>query len=269
MPALIAAETEADQEDAQDAGGTQNPEPGTSVNASDLSEALVTRIFQRLDASGITGGGGTQQKQRESAFQSKVSELLKSDQIDKDSFGLLVQLMEGLKADMSAEQQQNAQQIAIEVQTKVTHQRVFDLIDRFGGKGNAIAQKAKSAIANEIINEFNTDMGRVNRYMNQDVDWAAFERIAAKTMNNWFPQGKAQGSPTVTAGGDRTTGITGKSNATTSAAGASTKGVDDLNEKQREVYNAQQNFFKKHAAGVKEEDRHSKSMAAALRFKGK
>lgn len=224
-----------------------------TVTAGALADAIVGQVFARLPEQ--QAAPATKQE-RVSAFQQKAAALLKDERIDKDVVGVMMELIQGVAEDLTTSQQETAVKQALAIQNQTVHKHLFELIERYSKK-DPFVKKAQIAVANEIIEEFNKNPTRAQQYMQGNVDYGAFDKIAVKVVNGWLREPASPGGPSIKpnpAGQKK------------DAGGPADK--NELNEKQLEVYNGQVAFYKK-MTDLKPEEVHKKALAAAGRFKSK
>lgn len=206
--------------------------PQQLVDATTLAESIVSGVFQRLDQ---TGGNNRPQatQERVSAFQEKAKALLASEKIDKDVVPTMLELIEAVKADLTAEQKKAMMEAAGQQAVKNVHDELGRAVDRYALDDKRVS-KAKTVIVGEVIDEYNK-LPVANRFKQDGyVDWQAMDTLVVKHVKEWSSDKdpKPAGGPAM------------KNSAPPSAGADATRQLDadSLNEKQREHYNSVVHF---------------------------
>lgn len=209
------------------------PAPQALVNADELAKSIVNAVA----AVNAQQAPSAVQAARVSAFDAKAKELLSSDRIDKDVMPIMLELINAMKSDMSAEQQEAAMKAAQEAQTKNIHAELGRMVDRFAATTSdpELVRDMKPAIVQRAIDEYNANAVLVGRYQRTgELDWTVFEDSIAKRVGKLGGEqkaAKAAGGPAM------------KNEAPSGSLEVKKEfNKDMLDERQAEIFNSQTSF---------------------------
>lgn len=179
----------------------------------------------------------------QSAFKAKADELLKSEKIDKDVMPVMLDLIEAMEKDLTAKQRTEALASAQEAQTKAIHSELGRMVERYAKASSdpELIRALQPKIVQEAISNYNANPKLVNQYQSSgEVNWSEFDKFVVAEVTKWDKNAEKAGDKKPAAGGPAMTnsapaGVTQPSQSLS---------VDDLNERQREMFHSQVSFGK-------------------------
>lgn len=211
------------------------------VDAQALAASIVQGVFSRLDQQGMTGAAPTR-AERKSDFQEKAAELLKAGKIGEDVAPTLMTLMEAMNADMSAKQRAEAEDASRKANAIAVHGEIDRMIERFASasKNPELMRDLSPTIKQRAISDFNASEHARTFDATGAMNWGFMEKAILKQIQKYGAT-EDGGTKEKPAGG-----VPMKNSAPEGASEPSSSlTADDLDETQREIYNAQVSFAKK------------------------
>lgn len=239
------------------------PPTAQLVDASALAKELVSGVFAQLQVQTPAQAPQTP-AQRQSAFKAKTEEYKASGRLNEDVAPVMFDLIEAMKADLSAEQRESQAQAEARNKTAVIHSQIGSIIDRYAdaSKNPELIKELKTSIGAKVIDQYNKTPALLYRYQQTgEIDWTEMDKLIVPHVNKWSGGEDAE---------KPARGPAMKNNAPSgsSAEASATLSKDTLNDTQRDIYNAQVSFGIKNA-GLKREDAEKKALELINRAESK